>query len=70
MKIDKDIPIPKTTRARKWPFLDMEVGDSVYFEDEVVNGKAYRAASSTGLRHERKYISRREENALRIFWSE
>ena len=70
MKIDKDIPVPKSTRARKWPFLDMEIGDSVYFEDEEVNGKAYRAASSTGLRHERKYISRREDNGLRIWRSE
>ena len=70
MEIEKNIPVPQSTRARKWPFLDMEVGDSIYFAGEEVNGRAYRAAASTGMRHNRKYISRREDNGLRIWRKE
>ena len=49
MKIDKDIPVPKSTRARKWPFLDMEIGDSVYFEEEQVNGKGVPSGIEHGF---------------------
>ena len=70
MKIDKDIPVPKSTRARKWPFIEMDIGDSVFFAEEQVNGKAYRAAMSVGRRQHRKYVARREDQGLRIWRSE
>jgi hypothetical protein len=70
MKIDKDIPVPKSTRARKWPFIEMDIGDSVFFAEEQVNGKAYRAAMSVGRRQHRKYVARREDEGLRIWRSE
>jgi len=70
MKIDKDIPVPETTRARKWPFIEMDIGDSVFFAEEQVNGKAYRAAMSVGRRQHRKYVARREDQGLRIWRSE
>jgi hypothetical protein len=69
MKIETDIPLPKSSRARKYPFLDMAVGNSVYFDGEDVNGRAYRAAMSTGKRHDQKFVARREDNGLRI-WRE
>jgi hypothetical protein len=70
MKIDKDIPVPESTRARKWPFIEMDIGDSVFFAEEQVNGKAYRAAMSVGRRQHRKYVARREDEGLRIWRSE
>jgi hypothetical protein len=44
MKIETDVPVPMSTRSRKYPFLDMQVGESIWF-DEQVNGRAYRSAS-------------------------
>jgi hypothetical protein len=45
MKIETDVPVPMSTRSRKYPFLDMQVGESIWF-DEQVNGRAYRSALS------------------------
>jgi hypothetical protein len=70
MKIETDVPLPESSRARKYPFLDMKVGDSVYFDDENVNGRAYRAAMSTGRRWDQKYVARREGTGLRIWRAE
>ena len=70
MKIETDVPLPESSRARKYPFLEMSVGESVYFEGEEVNGRAYRAAMSTGRRHNQKYVARREDNGLRIWRAE
>lgn len=67
MQIDTDVPIPMSKRSRKYPFLDMSVGDSVYFEEEDINGKAYRAAMSTGTRHDLRFVARRENKGIRIW---
>jgi hypothetical protein len=69
MKIETDIPVPMTTRNRKYPFLDMKVGESIWF-DEPVNGRAYRSALSTGTRHGLKFVTRREHSGIRIWRSE
>ena len=70
MNIQKDVPMPTSKRSRKYPFLDMAVGDSVFFDSEEVNGKAYRAAMSTGTRHDLRFVARREDNGLRIWRAE
>ena len=70
MNIETDVPVPVSTRSRKYPFLDMAIGDSVVFEGQQVNGKAYRAAMSTGTRHGMRFVARREDEALRIWRSE
>jgi hypothetical protein len=31
MKIETDIPVPMSTRSRKYPFLDMQVGESIWY---------------------------------------
>jgi len=67
IEIETDVPVPVSTRSRKYPFLDMAVGDSVVFDGEGVNGKAYRSALSTGTRHNLKFVARRENEALRIW---
>ena len=48
--IDKNVPVPTEQRACKWPFASMQVGDSVLFDGEKVNGKAYRLAMAMGAR--------------------
>jgi len=69
MKIETDIPVPVSTRSRKYPFLDMQVGESIWF-DEQVNGRAYRSALSTGTRHNLKFVARKENSGIRIWRSE
>jgi hypothetical protein len=69
MKIETDIPVPASTRSRKYPFLDMQVGESIWF-DEKVNGKAYRSSLSTGTRHNLKFVTRKEDGGIRIWRAE
>ena len=69
MKIETDVPVPLSTRSRKYPFLDMQVGESIWF-DEQVNGRAYRSALSTGTRHNLKFVARKEDSGIRIWRSE
>jgi hypothetical protein len=68
--IDKNVPVPTEKRACKWPFATMEVGDSVWFQDEKVNGKAYRSAMAMGARRGTKFVARRENDGLRIWRAE
>jgi len=70
MEIEKDVPVPVSTRSRKYPFLDMAEGDSVFFVGEKINGRAYRAAMSTGRRHDQKFVARKEDDGLRIWRAE
>lgn len=65
-KVDKDVPVPGTTRQRKYPFVDMEPGQSAFFKEKV-GGRAYKAANAVGYRYERVYIARRENDGIRIW---
>ena len=64
-KIEQGIPLPSSTRARKYPFLDMMIEESIFYPDEKVNGRAYKAAMATGHRHNLKFVARPEGEALR-----
>lgn len=69
-KIEKDIPVPATTRLRKYPFADMQPGDSVFFPGEDINSRPYRAAMTLGKRRGWKFVARRERNGIRIWRAE
>mgnify|MGYP003641973815 CR=1 FL=1 len=56
--IDSNIPVPLTGRQRKYPFAEMEIGQSVFFAGENIGGKAYKAAGQIGARYSRNYIGR------------
>ena len=64
--IEKDIPLPRSTRQRKYPFVDMEPGQSAFFEEKL-GGKAYKAANAVGQRYNRTYIARYENGGIRIW---
>ena len=69
MKIEKNIEAPKKTAGRpaKYPFADMDVGDSVFIHGGHINGKEYVAASQTGLRKGWKFSGRSVDGGLRIW---
>jgi|TARA_R100001086_G_C11846323_1_gene260277 hypothetical protein len=70
MDIDNNVPLPSTRRATKYPFIHMGVGESTFCDGEKINGKAYRAAMSTGIRRGWKFIARNENNGIRIWRKE
>lgn len=67
-KIEKYVPVPAPRRYSRYPFGDMEVGDSI-----VVNASkadSYRAANSAynyGRAHGKKFAARHDGSGLRIW---
>jgi hypothetical protein len=62
MEIRQDVPIPERTgvgAARKYPFGDMEVGDSLSFGDSKKFEKARRAATVFAKRNQVLFTSRK-----------
>lgn len=66
-EIEKFIPIPAGyCMARKYPFGEMEVGDSVLFSvDEMKRARSY--SHSFGLRHGRKFTTRKVDGGMMIW---
>jgi hypothetical protein len=62
--IEKDIAIPNL--RRKYPWKDMQVGDSFFIEGIVIT-KITATAYQTGLRLGRKFLSRTVENGVRVW---
>ena len=67
MKIEEGIPVPKKVRAAKYPFNQMEVGQSVFFANVTTDSKPYRAAKAFELRRGWKFAIRRQEGGIRIW---
>ena len=65
-KIEKNIPIPEQTRKKKYPFKDMEVGDSIFVEKEMIS-RVYSAARTYGSRKGLYFSARKEGNGYRIW---
>ncbi|HEX4439878.1 MAG TPA: hypothetical protein VH854_07385 [Thermoanaerobaculia bacterium] len=76
-KIDKGMPVPDATWARRepvYPFSEMKVGDSFelreddYAELRLVRQRLMNAAARYGRRHKMKFTTRRTAvNAVRIW---
>lgn len=68
IEIDKDIPVPEQKPgggARKYPWLEMDVGDSFIFPDKRAN--AHANAWHASIRYGRKFSVRRTPEGLRIW---
>lgn len=63
-KIEKGVPIPGG--RHKYPFAQMEIGDSFEVTGEDMR-KIYSAASNSGGRHGRSYRTRVTENGIRVW---
>ncbi len=63
-EIEKNIPIPEhKVRNSKYPFADMEIGDSILSESPHTVMSAYQY----GKRHNKKFMSRKINNNYRIW---
>lgn len=74
MKIEKGVDVPKSSgrgRPSKYPFSEMEVGDSLMFDGEyrnVMYCQAYLAAMNYGCRnYDKKFAGRKVEGGVRIW---
>lgn len=63
--IEKDIPAPKG-RNSKYPFYDMEVGDSFVAPGTSRNNLS-AAASAAGRKLRRKFVTADTENGPRVW---
>ena len=62
MEISKGVPIPQINRSGpqlKYPFDQMQVGDSLTFKDVDKFQRARRAAKAYGTRHNMLFTSRK-----------
>jgi hypothetical protein len=67
--IEKGIPIPPRTRksrVTKWPFAELEVGDS-FLMTGVCRGTAYSTVQSKSKRFGREFCHRAVEGGFRIW---
>lgn len=70
-RIEKDIPLIKKgvtdSNPPKYPFKEMEVGDSFFVANQVICGKAYLSAHAYGRYHGQRFAGRNVEGGLRIW---
>ena len=67
-KIEKDVALPKHARTSKYPFADMEIGDSFAAPNSTRQGlytAAYNWAKAEGAG--KKFIVREEGKGARIW---
>lgn len=70
-KIERKIPIPRRSNSVnehsvKYPFRDMEIGDSIFFAKKGA-AKAQNAAAAWGRKNNRTFTSRTVEGGVRIW---
>lgn len=70
-EITDSVPVPATAgkrgRTAKYPFSEMEVGQSVFFEGARTGGKEYLAAQAAGRSKGWRFSGRAEGSGLRIW---
>lgn len=66
-KIDKDVPIISSDTVKlRWPFGEMEVGDSFLIPEDI-KPRVISAASYYGLRHKKKFSIRKTTDGYRCW---
>lgn len=70
--IEKNVPVPATSYQSgapiKYPFADMEIGDSFVVGAEKIDGHRVRvAASHFGKRNARRFMVRQVDNGHRVW---
>jgi len=66
VKIDKDVPIPThITKIPKYPWREMEIGDSFLLETKE-SGATFAGQASKRL-HPKKSISRKTDEGYRVW---
>ena len=64
--IEKGIPVPTNGRRAKWPWKDMEIGDSFLIPD-AKQKNVQPMASIAGSRLSRRFIARQADGGVRVW---
>jgi hypothetical protein len=65
-KIEKNIPLPTDKPKGKWPFGEMEIGDSFFVGDRKPSSLG-AMASQYGMRHKKKFSVLKDGEGYRVF---
>lgn len=74
MEIEKNIPIPKAKTNRKWPFVEMEVGDSVLIKIDEYSRSKHQVIATTARNAGRtreprmEFTTRKQDNHSVRVW--
>lgn len=68
-KIEKNVPTPRTVTKTRYPFAEMEIGDSFLIKTAEENDKVRNAAMMYRIRNSPKFIVtiQRVENGWRLW---
>lgn len=67
-KIEKDVPVPEgRSGVQKYPFHEMQAGDSFLLPREGNINAARRSATAYGARHNKVFTARKTPDGLRIW---
>lgn len=67
MIIEKGIPAPESSGSKKYPFVDLAVGDSVFIDGAKFKGKEYCAAKAAARYKGFKIRAKSENGGIRIW---
>lgn len=68
-KIEKGVPVPplRVERISKYPFKEMEIGDSFEVNEKIEFSRVRNSLSTYSARSGRKFVTRKTENGGRIW---
>ena len=69
IKIESNIPLPKSRTSRKYPYENMAVNDS-FFVTDVTMPTLCNLNSRYGKRFNAKYVARKEGEGIRVWRTE
>jgi hypothetical protein len=69
-KIESGIPIPKNQSKSKYPFSQMNVGDSIFFSGADSQSSPVKSAKSYFKRKGQKCLIKREGDGMRVWRTE
>ena len=67
LEVENGVPLPEVPERVRYPFADMEVGDSFLIRDESLVKNARSAAWMFGQRHGARFSCRRVAEGWRVW---
>ena len=66
-EIEKNVPMDGAGNRISWPWKDMEVGDSVFFDSPEIAKKAQPGCHMYGRQSGKKFATRSSNDGLRVW---
>jgi hypothetical protein len=71
-EIENNIPVPEPRSRSTYPFANMEIEDSFFVPCDLdavrtIERRVSASAAQYGRRHSTKYVTRREDNGVRVW---